>query len=106
MQLGTKVARAALAGLALAAMVVGTGATSADSAGAGSNATADYWTAARRDAAIPRDLVIDGRGLGYLRRPDGSLQPHGHSVPARADQLRAEPSPASKPAPAAAPQAS
>jgi hypothetical protein len=43
---------------------------------------AAYWTAERRAAAQPRDLVIDERGLGYLRRADGSLQPHGHSRPA------------------------
>ncbi len=42
----------------------------------------EYWTAERRAAAIPRDLRIDSRGLGYLRRPDGSLQPYGHQVSA------------------------
>lgn len=40
----------------------------------------DYWTAERRANAIPRDLRIDPRGLGYLRRPDGSLVPHGHEA--------------------------
>ncbi len=40
----------------------------------------EYWTNARRASAIPRDLVIDPRGLGYLRRPDGSLQPYGHQI--------------------------
>ena len=43
-----------------------------------------HWTPERRAAAIPRDLVIDERGLGYLRKPDGSLQPYGHSVAAAA----------------------
>ena len=43
----------------------------------------DHWTPERRAAAIPRDLVIDARGLGYLRKPDGSLQPYGHSVRAQ-----------------------
>ncbi len=38
----------------------------------------DHWTKARRDVARPRDLVIDSRGLGYLRRPDGSFEPYGH----------------------------
>jgi len=42
----------------------------------------DYWTSERRANALPRDLVVDARGLGYLRRPDGSLDPHGHDVPA------------------------
>lgn len=40
----------------------------------------EYWTAARRAAAIPRDLVVDENGQGYLRRPDGSLQLHGRRV--------------------------
>lgn len=43
----------------------------------------DHWTPERRAAAIPRDLVIDERGLGYLRLPDGSLVPYGHDVAAR-----------------------
>ena len=33
----------------------------------------DHWTQGRRDSATPRDLVIDPRGLGYLRRPNGAL---------------------------------
>jgi len=52
----------------------------------------EYWTKARRDSAIPRDLVIDERGLGYLRRPDGALEPYGHAVAAAN-----RPVPASKP---------
>ena len=44
---------------------------------------ADYWTSERRAKAIPRDLVIDARGLGYLRRPDGSLVPYGHDIAAQ-----------------------
>jgi hypothetical protein len=40
----------------------------------------DYWTPARRAAAIPRDLVVDERGQGYLRLPDGTLRPHGRVV--------------------------
>jgi hypothetical protein len=42
----------------------------------------DHWTPERRAAAIPRDLVIDERGYGYLRRPDGALEPYGHTVAA------------------------
>ena len=42
----------------------------------------EHWTSERRANAIPRDLVIDSRGLGYLRRPDGSLQPYGHQIAA------------------------
>jgi len=44
----------------------------------------EHWTGERRAAAIPRDLVIDPRGLGYLRRPDGTLVPHGHDIAAQA----------------------
>jgi len=39
-----------------------------------------HWTKERRAKAIPRDLVIDQRGLGYLKWPDGSLRPHGHDI--------------------------
>ena len=42
----------------------------------------EYWTSERRASAVPRDFVIDSRGLGYLRRPDGSLQPYGHQIAA------------------------
>jgi len=52
----------------------------------------EFWTKARRDSAIPRDLVIDARGLGYMRKPDGSLEPYGHSVAAAN-----RPAPAGKP---------
>ena len=44
----------------------------------------EHWTKARRANAIPRDLVIDARGLGYLRKPDGSLEPYGHQITAEA----------------------
>lgn len=39
-----------------------------------------HWTPERRAAAIPRDLVIDERGQGYLRLPNGRLQPYGRPV--------------------------
>jgi hypothetical protein len=42
-----------------------------------------FWTPERRAQAIPRDLVIDQRGLGYLRKPGGSLAPYGHDIPAK-----------------------
>lgn len=47
----------------------------------------DHWTPERRASAQPRDLVIDSRGLGYLRRADGSLKPHGHQVAALAHDV-------------------
>jgi hypothetical protein len=40
----------------------------------------EYWTKQRIADAIPRDLVIDHRGLGYLRRPDGTFTPYGHQI--------------------------
>jgi hypothetical protein len=42
----------------------------------------EHWTPARRAVAIPRDLVIDERGYGYMKLPGGKLQPYGHSVAA------------------------
>src|SRR5690242_14070757 len=44
----------------------------------------DYWTPARRAVATPRDLVIDERGLGYLRAPGQQLIPYGHDIAAKA----------------------
>jgi hypothetical protein len=41
-----------------------------------------HWTPERRAAAIPRDLVIDERGLGYLRTPGNGLVPYGHTIAA------------------------
>jgi len=55
----------------------------------------EHWTNERRASAIPRDLVIDSRGLGYLRRPDGSLQPYGHQIVA--ENAANSPSPNARP---------
>src|SRR5687768_18219113 len=44
-------------------------------------ARAKYWTAERMAAAIPRDLVVDEHGNGYLREPGGALRPHGEARP-------------------------
>jgi hypothetical protein len=44
----------------------------------------EHWTPERRAAAIPRDLVIDERGLGYLRGKNGNLSPYGHDISAQA----------------------
>jgi hypothetical protein len=48
---------------------------------------AAHWTPERVASAQPRDLVIDQRGLGYLKRTDGSLDPYGHSVRAQLTQV-------------------
>ncbi|MFM7127376.1 MAG: Ig-like domain-containing protein [Actinomycetota bacterium] len=41
-----------------------------------------YWTPERRATAIPRDFVLDERGLTYIEQLDGSWRPHGHPTPA------------------------
>jgi hypothetical protein len=53
--------------------LISTAANAQGNQGAHSEAVIDYRTAERRAAAVPRDLRVDPRGLGYLRRPDGSL---------------------------------
>ena len=40
----------------------------------------EHWTPERVEAAQPRDLVIDHRGLGYVRGKGNKLKPHGHST--------------------------
>ncbi len=42
----------------------------------------DHWTIERINEATPRDLVIDHRGLGYLKGKGGNLKPHGHQIEA------------------------
>lgn len=65
----------------------------------GDEGAARHWTPARRAAATPRDLVVDDRGYGYLRRPDGTLEGLGHGRP----QLHAAPAGRAQPAPTAKP---
>lgn len=73
--------------LAVAGLSVGASAASVPPAGSGPSAAAqrvfDFWTPERIASAIPRDLTIDPRGLAYLVRPGGVLEPYGHSTPAR-----------------------
>lgn len=99
--MGTKRGRAAAIAVTAVAMLaaVGTaGAAASTPKGRGGGGGASTWTAERRAAAIPRDLVIDERGLAYLRGRDGSLRPYGHSTP----QLYAVPT--SKPTQTAKPR--
>ena len=39
-----------------------------------------HWDNSRRNAAIPRDLLIDPRGRGYMRVKQGELMSYGHTV--------------------------
>ncbi len=87
------VAVLALAGL-VAVMPTAVG-SAAPAKGGGD--VASYWTAARQKAAIPRDLVLDDRGLAYVRQPDGTLTPHGHAVPQLHGTVRATKPTAGKP---------
>jgi hypothetical protein len=45
-----------------------------------------HWTPRRIASAQPRDLVIDHRGLAYLKAADGSLRPYNHARPYRLQQ--------------------
>lgn len=66
--------------LALGALILPLTATVADAKPSAKNQKViDHWTPARIQQAMPRQLVIAPNGLGYLKRPDGSLQPHGHN---------------------------
>jgi hypothetical protein len=72
--------------LALGGVAVATTPVASRPASPGGDA-AEHWTPARRAAAIPRDLVVDERGLGFLRKPGGQLEPYGHATPARAEAV-------------------
>lgn len=69
------VAFCAVLGLLMAA------APSRASGAADGRSVAEYWTADRMADAVPRDLVIDEQGRGYLRLPTGALQPYGNQTP-------------------------
>lgn len=43
------------------------------------NKVLKHWTADRIAAAEPRDMLIDHRGLGYIKGKNGKLTPYGHS---------------------------
>lgn len=58
-----------------------------------------YWTSDRMATAVPRDLVVDHRGLGYLRSSNGGLSPYGHGIAAEEPPLRSTPLAQSNPAP-------
>src|SRR5688572_14109092 len=64
--------------LAIAGVAPASGAPGGRSESTPAAERARYWTAARRAAAIPRDLVLDEQGHGYLRLPSGQLEPRGN----------------------------
>jgi hypothetical protein len=84
-----------LAALAIAASVA---VASSASASPASQRVADHWTPERMAQAQPRDIVMDARGLSYLRMKGGMLKPYGHATPARVAAA-----PAARPVPSAKP---
>lgn len=80
----------------IALIATGANAQNSRSMGAEKARVVAHWTADRRAAAKPRDLVIDERGLGYMRLQDGSLQPYGHQLSAQSSGSRGQ-APAAKP---------
>lgn len=83
--------------LTLLLLVLGTVSAGAPVTAGPDSDPASYWTAERVASAIPRDMVIDDRGLGYLRLPTGELRPYGHSIPAKERGLLSVPLPMAKP---------
>lgn len=73
------------------------GATAAQAKGkpdAKSQAVFDHWTADRLDAAQPRDMVLDHRGLAYMRGKNGQMKAYGHD---KSYELKQEKLKAAKP---------
>ena len=96
--------RAGIVGVLVAAGVLAIGPAGSGAAapqGDGGPSAAAHWTAARQRAAIPRDLVIDERGLAFRQGAKGTLVPHGHT----SKQLYASPAPTAQPTPRAKPGA-
>lgn len=93
----------ALISLALLAGVLASGAVAAGAApGNGNDGAAEHWTPERRAAAIPRDLLVDHRGLGYSRGANGELEPYGHGVAAQHAPLQATSEPGARAKPGGA----
>jgi len=76
--------RVGLALIAIVALIASLSVASAAGASAPDEPTAEIVLDSLPDigSVQPRDLVIDHRGLGYLRKADGRLEPYGHSVAA------------------------
>lgn len=56
-----------------------------------------HWSAARRAAAIPRDLYLDTRGLAYTKNHRGTLQAYNHGTGSVYALNEASPQPRGKP---------
>jgi len=85
----TRLTQTALMVIALVLLIGGKSALAQP--GANNNSTraetariVSHWNSDRRASAQPRDLVIDHRGLGFLRGAKGELVPYGHNVAAEA----------------------
>jgi hypothetical protein len=97
----SRLRRASTAGAILTTLVAATltttATTQADAAGRAPDGAGDasevaaYWTEQRMERADARDMVLDERGRAYVRRDDGSLEPHGHTMAADSTPLRAVP---------------
>lgn len=57
----------------------------------------DYWSSERMQNAKPRDLVLDHRGLPFMRDASGKLTPYGHDKPISLKENQLKPVPAAKP---------
>lgn len=49
------------------------------------------WSKTEISQAIPRDLVIDERGLAFVRGKSGEFEPHGHSTKFGANPTKGKP---------------
>lgn len=81
--MATSAHRLLLAGALAAASIAVVSAEVTAGRPAADDGVVSSWTPERIAAAQPRDLVVDARGLGYLRSSDGGLTPYGHTVAAR-----------------------
>lgn len=67
------------AGLIAMVMPAATSATTTPAPGnSGTESAEAFWTPDRRAAAQPRDVVVDARGLSYIRNSRGALERYGH----------------------------
>lgn len=82
--------------------VASTAATGNEQGGGGQNKENRAWSKTEISQAIPRDLVIDERGLAYIRGKSGDFEPHGHTMkfgvnPTKGKPIRPAPSPSPSP---------